>query len=274
MLTRGRSSFFPCSRSLRPALRRRRPLRPKARAVAFLAQEVPRWRREHPCYSCHNNGDAARALIAAASRGFDVRAPLADSLSGCGDRPRWNGERPWGGLDDRPLMRIQFAGALTSAVEGGLAPPDRLGDGRRTHCARPGRGRLVAARLVAEPGLAGHLWHRARHLVGAPDVGAARNTGAAARIATGRCVASTARRSRRCHRCGGDRARSGARRRQRGACATRALPRPPSARRGAQGRLGPVCHGRAGTLRYGRCAPRRSQCWRNRRVATEPVFSE
>ena len=45
----------------------------EARAVAYLAAEVPRWRREHPCYSCHNNGDAARALIAASSRGYRAR---------------------------------------------------------------------------------------------------------------------------------------------------------------------------------------------------------
>ena len=45
----------------------------EARAVAFLSREVPLWRREHPCYSCHNNGDAARALIAAAERGHRTR---------------------------------------------------------------------------------------------------------------------------------------------------------------------------------------------------------
>jgi len=45
---------------------------PEARAVAYLTAEVPRWRREHPCYSCHNNGDAARALIAAGRRGHQV----------------------------------------------------------------------------------------------------------------------------------------------------------------------------------------------------------
>lgn len=101
-------------------------LTPEARAVAFLAQEVPRWRREHPCYSCHNNGDAARALIAAAARGFDVRAPLIDSLEWLRQPARWNSNALGGGRDDRPLMRIQFAGALTSAVEARLAPSNAL----------------------------------------------------------------------------------------------------------------------------------------------------
>ena len=37
---------------------------------AFLATEVPRWSRENHCYSCHNNGDSARALLAAKKRGL------------------------------------------------------------------------------------------------------------------------------------------------------------------------------------------------------------
>ncbi len=40
----------------------------EARAIAYLATEVPAWRQAHPCYSCHNNGDAARALVAALGR--------------------------------------------------------------------------------------------------------------------------------------------------------------------------------------------------------------
>ena len=37
---------------------------PEGRALAFLCREVPRWSRENHCFSCHNNGDAARALYA------------------------------------------------------------------------------------------------------------------------------------------------------------------------------------------------------------------
>ena len=65
--------------------------RPEARAVAFLSREVPRWSRENHCYSCHNNGDAARALYQASrtgiprsrggARGYD---PLADPAGGLG----------------------------------------------------------------------------------------------------------------------------------------------------------------------------------------------
>src|SRR5262245_15306064 len=51
-------------------VRRAEPLRAQAsnaeaRAVTFLTREVPRWKSENDCYSCHNNGDAARALLVA-----------------------------------------------------------------------------------------------------------------------------------------------------------------------------------------------------------------
>lgn len=93
---------------------------PEAKAVAFLSREVPRWRKEHPCYSCHNNGDAARALITASRRGHDVGAALADTLDWLRQPPRWNEKMPTGGIDDKPLARIQFASALRLAVDAHL----------------------------------------------------------------------------------------------------------------------------------------------------------
>src|SRR4029079_12305632 len=42
------------------------------RAVAYLTEEVPRWSRENGCVSCHNNGDGARALLAAGRSGRPV----------------------------------------------------------------------------------------------------------------------------------------------------------------------------------------------------------
>ena len=46
---------------------------PELRAVGFLSHEVPKWSRENHCYSCHNNGDAARALYEAAAP--DIASP-------------------------------------------------------------------------------------------------------------------------------------------------------------------------------------------------------
>ena len=40
------------------------PDTPEGRAVRYLAGEVPKWPVNNKCFSCHNNGDAARALSA------------------------------------------------------------------------------------------------------------------------------------------------------------------------------------------------------------------
>ncbi len=93
----------------------------EARAIAYLAREVPAWREEHACYSCHNNGDAARALVAALSRAPEARAALDDTLKWLAEPSRWetNGGGE-GGADDRRLARIQFAHATTAAFRAKL----------------------------------------------------------------------------------------------------------------------------------------------------------
>jgi hypothetical protein len=99
----------------------------EARGVAYLSREVPRWRQEHACYSCHNNGDAARALIAALGRQHDVRRSLDDTLAWLAQPERWNsnpgGE---GGGDDKRLARIQFAFATATAAGASQVPHDAL----------------------------------------------------------------------------------------------------------------------------------------------------
>jgi hypothetical protein len=102
------------------------PQSPEARAVAYLAAEVPRWRREHPCYSCHNNGDAARALLAAHRQGIGVNGALDDTLDWLRHPERWDANAVQDGIDDKPLARIQFAAALASAVDLSLAPRSSL----------------------------------------------------------------------------------------------------------------------------------------------------
>ena len=93
----------------------------EARAIAYLSGEVPAWRREHPCYSCHNNGDAARALVAALGQAPEVRAALDDTLKWLAEPSRWetNGGGE-GGADDKRLARIQFAHAATTAFAAAL----------------------------------------------------------------------------------------------------------------------------------------------------------
>jgi hypothetical protein len=94
---------------------------PEGRAIAYLALEVPRWHRENQCYSCHNNGDAVRALVAARAAGLlpDVR-PLDGSLAFLSAPQRWDANGPNGPFKDRDLARMQFAAALTAARKAAL----------------------------------------------------------------------------------------------------------------------------------------------------------
>ena len=96
--------------------------------MAFLASEVPRWKAENDCYSCHNNGDAARALIAAAALGFSAGGAMDDTLDWLRRPLNWDRNKTEGGIDDKPLARIQFAGALRLAVAGGHASRAALGE--------------------------------------------------------------------------------------------------------------------------------------------------
>ena len=97
-----------------------------ARAVAYLSAEVPKWRVEHPCYSCHNNGDATRALLAASGNGHAVGDSLDDTLAWLATPARWDSNARRGGSEELPLARIQFATALVSMVAFGRAPQEAL----------------------------------------------------------------------------------------------------------------------------------------------------
>src|SRR5436190_18438939 len=83
---------------------------PERRALAYLAREVPRWSRENRCFSCHNNGDAARALYEALSRNEPVPPEaLADTTRWLARPQGWDhngGDGPF--RDKRPAL-VQFA---------------------------------------------------------------------------------------------------------------------------------------------------------------------
>lgn len=94
------------------------PASPESRAVAYLAVEVPRWRREHPCYSCHNNGDGTRALIAASRRGLIDASSFGDAVGWLRTPERWALNAEGGGVKDLPVARIHFASALHLLADG------------------------------------------------------------------------------------------------------------------------------------------------------------
>jgi squalene cyclase len=89
-------------------------------ALTFLSREVPRWSRENHCYSCHNNGDAARALYAARAHGYQVPAEaLADTSAWLKTPEKWGEIHGAPAASDKKLGRVQFAAALTEAYRTG-----------------------------------------------------------------------------------------------------------------------------------------------------------
>jgi hypothetical protein len=118
---------------------------PESRALAYLACEVPRWSTENRCFSCHNNGDAARALYMAARLSLPVppRA-LADTSDWLTQPVKWDHNGGESSARDKDLARIQFAAALVDALDAKLLK-DR-------------RPLAQAAKLVAERQRADGSW--------------------------------------------------------------------------------------------------------------------
>jgi hypothetical protein len=91
------------------------------KGIDYLKVEVPKWKAEHPCYSCHNNGDATRALLVAASKGYDIGTSLDDTLAFLKQPAKWDQNKAPSGFDDKTLAKIQFASALAVAERHGKA---------------------------------------------------------------------------------------------------------------------------------------------------------
>jgi hypothetical protein len=94
-------------------------------ALTFLSREVPRWPQENHCYSCHNNGDAARALYSAQRRGYPVPdAALADTTAWLMAPAKWDEIHGAPAASDKKLARIQFGAALAEAYHSGAIRDD------------------------------------------------------------------------------------------------------------------------------------------------------
>jgi hypothetical protein len=93
---------------------------PEQKAVAFLSREVPRWSRQKHCFSCHNNGDAARALFRAAQAGLAVAEDaLADTTRWLQKPEAWDHNGGEGPFSDKRRARVAFTAALATAVSTG-----------------------------------------------------------------------------------------------------------------------------------------------------------
>jgi hypothetical protein len=88
------------------------------RALRFLSREVPNWSRQNHCFSCHNNGDAARALYGGLRAGLTIEpAALTETTAWLAAPGRWDHNGGDGPFSDKRLSRIQFTAALTAARE-------------------------------------------------------------------------------------------------------------------------------------------------------------
>ncbi len=90
------------------------PIDTEARALAYLAREVPRWHREKHCFACHHHADAGRALLTARAMGRRlpdvVFAPWTDWLQRPAGWDKNGGEE----FSDKKLARLQFASTLAT----------------------------------------------------------------------------------------------------------------------------------------------------------------
>jgi outer membrane protein assembly factor BamB len=90
------------------------------RALAFLSREVPRWSADNRCFSCHNNGDAARALFTALRGGRTIQsAALADTAAWLARPADWQHQNDAEEFSDPRLTPIQFGAALVAAIDAG-----------------------------------------------------------------------------------------------------------------------------------------------------------
>ena len=87
---------------------------PVEKALQFLAGEVAAWERDNHCYSCHNNGDGARALMLA-GRSLD-----AGTLAWLQLPQQWDQKAKSPGASDLKLARLQFFVAAAAAKRAGL----------------------------------------------------------------------------------------------------------------------------------------------------------
>jgi Prenyltransferase and squalene oxidase repeat len=94
------------------------PVAPEERALVYLARQVPAWSPANKCYSCHNNGNAARALYTAARLGYAIPdRSLADTTRWLSRPAAWEQNGADESFNDRDLARLQFTLALFDGSE-------------------------------------------------------------------------------------------------------------------------------------------------------------
>ncbi len=90
---------------------------PSQKAFRYLASESLQWARDNKCYSCHNNGDAARALFLTASDSNEFSNPQWNELFSWYRKPEGWIDATNSDLDLSPTLGlVQFGAASRSAL--------------------------------------------------------------------------------------------------------------------------------------------------------------
>ncbi len=116
-------SQIPQPKRVSDAAKAQRPAEatPERRALDFLSREVPQWSPRNKCFSCHNNGDGARALYSAIRLSYPLaQKVLADTTEWLTHPERWDRNGGEEEFSNKTLADIQFAATLLQAVEAGL----------------------------------------------------------------------------------------------------------------------------------------------------------
>ena len=93
----------------------------EVRALNYLGREVPRWAKDNHCYSCHNNGDAARALYSAVRLHWPIKDEVLHDTNQWLQRPdRWDHNGGDEAFSDKGMARLQFATTLLEAIQAGV----------------------------------------------------------------------------------------------------------------------------------------------------------
>ena len=86
------------------------------RALTYLTSEVRRWKVDNHCFSCHNNGDGARALYIARQLGRKIDEAALQETEQWLTRPgTWKAAGANPGISDKVLAAVQFSAALMQA---------------------------------------------------------------------------------------------------------------------------------------------------------------
>jgi len=88
------------------------------KAIPFLEREVPAWSKLNGCFSCHNNGDGARALYLAVEKRHRVAPSALTATTIWLSAPNsWDHNKGDPGFSDLRLANVEFGASLSSAID-------------------------------------------------------------------------------------------------------------------------------------------------------------